>query len=170
MKVLKKPKWNSKKYTSSYNDYVCCVKDLLKNETVCSMKHFKHHCNVSCLDHSINVSYTSYLICKFLKLDYNSAARGALLHDMFLYDWRITNLPNGKHAFVHPCIALKNANEISSLNFVEKDIIKKHMWPLTLALPKYKESFIVCLIDKYCASIEIIHFYKNRIFHKTKSC
>ena len=33
----------------------------------------------------------------------------------------------------------------------EKEIIKKHMWPLTFSPPKYLESFIVTIVDKYCA-------------------
>jgi len=32
---------------------------------------------------------------------------------------------------------------ILCLNEIEEDIIRKHMWPLTLVPPKYKESFIV---------------------------
>jgi uncharacterized protein len=42
------------------------------------------------------------------------------------------------------------------LNDIEKDIIEKHMWPLTLKLPKYKEAFIVSFVDKYCAFMESI--------------
>ena len=30
------------------------------------------------------------------------------------------------------------------------------MWGATLALPKYKESFVVTLVDKYCACDEAI--------------
>ena len=74
-----------------------------------------------------------------------------MLHDLFLYDWRHSkkklNL-EGLHAFVHPKIALRNASELFLLNDKEKDIILKHMWPVTFfSLPKYRESYIyVCLI------------------------
>ena len=43
------------------------------------------------------------------------------------------------------------------LNVIEKDIIEKHMWPLTIRLPKYKESFIVSFVDKYCSTAEIFN-------------
>ena len=33
----------------------------------------------------------------------------------------------------------------------EKDMIIKHMWPVTLALPRYKETFLMIFIDKYFA-------------------
>lgn len=154
---LIKLKLNLKADSCSYSGYERCISDLIQNKIVCSMEQFIQHSNVTCLEHSIYVSYSSYLICKRLGLDYRSAARGGLLHDFFLYDWHITKLRNGLHGFTHPYTALKNANENFSLNKIEKDIIEKHMWPLTIRLPKYKESFIVSFVDKYCSLMEIIN-------------
>ena len=48
-----------------------------------------------------------------------------------------------------------------SLNNIEKDIIEKHMWPLTLRLPKYKESYVVLMVDKYCALFETWNLIKK---------
>ncbi|NTW07521.1 MAG: HAD family hydrolase, partial [Syntrophaceae bacterium] len=45
----------------------------------------------------------------------------------------------------------------------EADIIQKHMWPLTLVPPKYKESFIVSFADKYLASREYLSEYREKI-------
>jgi uncharacterized protein len=69
------------------------------------------------------------------------------------------------HGFIHPKLALKNAEENFQLSDLEKDIIVKHMWPLTVKFPKYKESYVVCLVDKYCSIQEIVNsnlskFYK----------
>ena len=36
----------------------------------------------------------------------------------------------------------------------EKDIIEKHMFPLTRIPPSFRESAIVCLVDKACAVYE----------------
>ena len=36
------------------------------------------------------------------------------------------------------------------------DIIKKHMFPMTLVPPKYLESWIVCWIDKKCSTRETL--------------
>lgn len=52
---------------------------------------------------------------------------------------------------MHPRIAVKNAEKITELSDLERDIILKHMWGATIAPPKYKESYIVTLVDKYCA-------------------
>ena len=150
-------------------EYMEIVKDIINNETVAEMKKYRQHCDINTFEHCLNVSYISYRICKKLKLDYKSMARGAMLHDLFLYDWRNSkkelNL-DGYHAFVHPQIALENASKIYDLNDKEKDIIVKHMWPVTLALPKYKETYIITLVDKYSALQESAQYYRNKIESK----
>ena len=150
-------------------EYMEIVKDIINNETVAEMKKYRQHYDINTFEHCLNVSYISYRICKKLKLDYKSMARGAMLHDLFLYDWRNSkkqlNL-DGYHAFVHPKIALENASKLYNLNDKEKDIIVKHMWPVTSALPKYKETYIITLVDKYSALQESAQYYRNRIESK----
>lgn len=143
-----------------------CAKDLLKSEDVQLMDTFIQHADVSCLKHSISVAYCSFWICRKLNLqvDYRSIIRGALLHDFFLYDWHITKNPMGLHGFKHPLTALANAEGHFRLNDLEKDIIVKHMWPLTFKPPKYKEAYIVSFSDKFCSISEIL-----RIHSATKS-
>lgn len=143
----------SLKYRNASEIYDECVSDLLGSDTVKAMSGFVQHRNVTCLDHCISVSYFSCNICRFLKLDWRSAARGALLHDLFLYDWHDKNSHTRMHAFSHPSIALKNA-EIFELNDTEKDIIKKHMWPLTVVPPLHREAWVVSCVDKFCAFSE----------------
>lgn len=150
-------------------EYMEIVEDIINNETVAEMKKYRQHYDINTFEHCLNVSYVSYRICKKLNLDYKSMARGAMLHDLFLYDWRNSkkelNL-DGYHAFVHPQIALENASKIYDLNDKEKDIIVKHMWPVTLALPKYKETYIITLVDKYSALQESAQYYRNKIESK----
>lgn len=138
-----------------HDDYRACIADLLAHESVQKMEGFRHHYRTNCLAHSLNVSYLSYRICKTLKMDHRSAARGALLHDLFLYDWRDTELEEGRHAFIHPFIALRNARKVSRLNEIEQDIVVKHMWPLTSKPPRYRESMVVCMVDKLCSTLEL---------------
>ena len=128
------------------------------------MKLYRQHHNISCFDHCLFVSYNTYLICKKHKLDYISAARAGLLHDLFLYDWRKReNGRKGLHAFTHPKEALKQALEITQLNDKEQDIIKNHMWPVTPKFPKYKETYIITLVDKYFAVAEALIGKKIKI-------
>lgn len=149
------------KFFPSFREYANCVEDLLQSPIVLSMDNYRQHGDISCLQHSIFVSYISFLFCRKVGWDYRSAARGALLHDLFLYDWHDTDLTGILHGFTHPITALNNANTHFSLNQMEQDIIKKHMWPLVLSLPSYKESFVVSFADKYCAIAETLRFYQR---------
>lgn len=152
----KRLRYKSKADLCTYDEFQKCISDLIIDESVRSMKNFIQHSSVTCLDHSVNVAFHSFRVCFILGLDYKSAARGGLLHDFFLYDWHKTKPEKGLHGFTHPFAALENANRLFVLNKLEKDIICKHMWPLTLKFPRYRESFVVTLIDKYCTLIEIV--------------
>ena len=65
----------------------------------------------------------------------------------------------GLHGFTHPRAALEKASGLFELNRLERDIIVKHMWPLTLRFPRYRESYVVNLSDKLCAMAELLHIY-----------
>ena len=144
-----------KKIIFNDKEYMNIVKDMIENEKVQEMKLYRQHFNVSCFDHCLYVSYNLYLRCRKRNLDYVSAARAAMVHDLFLYDWRKRQEGRkGLHAFTHPRTSYENASEIFKLNDKEKDIILKHMWPLTIVPPKYKESFLITIVDKQLAFIE----------------
>lgn len=127
------------------------INDILANKSIQNLKLYKHHYAYTRLEHCLSVSYYTYVICNFLHLDYKSAARAALLHDLFFYDCEDKISRPKNHIKNHPKIALENANKLFNLNKKEQDIILKHMWPLTFSPPKYLESFIVTIVDKYCA-------------------
>lgn len=155
------------------NAFIDNIKEILENDTVKKMNNYRQHYQTSCFDHCLMVAYYCYIICKKLHLDYISCARAAMVHDLFLYDWRKReNGRKGFHAFTHPRMAYKNASKLFELNPKEKDIILKHMWPVTFILPKYRESYIITLVDKYCAikesSFELQNkLYQKKIFHYT---
>lgn len=130
------------------------IKEIRYNPKVLEMQNYRQHFSTNCYSHSLEVSFYCYKICKKLHLDYISATRGAMLHDMFLYDWHEKGSHEGLHAFTHPKTAYENASKIFELNEKEKDIILKHMWPVCFGVPKHPESFIITLVDKYCATKE----------------
>jgi len=156
---------NRANYDTDYKD---CIKELIENKAVRGLHNFVQHGNVSRLEHSLFVSYKSFLLCKKLGLDYYSAARGGLLHDFFLYNRQVEKPCKGLHCFVHPKVALDNASKYFNLNEIEKDIIKKHMWPLTTEPPKYMETLVVSCVDKYCATLEFANMggKKNLVYLK----
>ena len=133
------------------------VRDIAVNREFLRTKEFRHH-DSSIYRHALRVSFLAYRVGKSLDLDARAMARGGLLHDFFLYDWRDHDLPElARHKFhglAHPHIALANARGQFSVTRVEGDIIVKHMWPLTLRPPMHLESFLVGCIDKYVAIYE----------------
>lgn len=136
-----------------------CIQDLYRNELVRSMKDIEHHKNVSCFEHSLKVAYISFKIAKKRKLDYVSIARAGFLHDFYLYDWHEKGSHKGLHGFHHAKIALHHAQEVTTLNQKEVDIIMKHMWPLNLVPPRYLESWIVTTVDKMVSLREVLRLH-----------
>ena len=135
-------------------EFQSLIQELINNKTVQQMKNFRQHYNTTCFDHCYVAAYYCYLICKKFHFDYKSATRAAMLHDLFLYDWRTKINRDGFHAFTHGKLACKNACELFDLNEKEKDIIIKHMWPVTLKFPSSIEGFILTFVDKFCAISE----------------
>lgn len=140
-------------------DYLAQVEDILAHPLVRSMEGYTQHGGTSCLRHSINVSYLSYLYCRERGWDARAAARGGLLHDLFLYDWHFHARETGDHfhGYTHPRRALENAQRLFSLTGREKNIILRHMWPLTIVPPHCREAYAVVMFDKYCSLMETFH-------------
>ncbi len=140
--------------------FIRYVREMLANERLLEMNQYIQHGNTTTLIHCLMVAYYSYLIALKVPFQYDlkSVIRGAMLHDFYLYDWHIPDIGHRLHGFKHPRFALNNARIHFTLNRVEEDIIEKHMWPLTLRkLPLYKESMLVCLVDKYCSFTETFY-------------
>ena len=132
--------------------------DILHGGSMQLEKQFMQHGRISVYRHSVRVACTAvYLAERFhLDVDMRSLVRGALLHDYFLYDWHVPDKSHRLHGFTHARAALRNAKRDFDLNPVEEDIIAKHMFPLNLRPPKYRESLLVCLADKISASVETV--------------
>lgn len=140
--------------------------DILASKNFRSSAKNIQHGNVSVMKHSMKVAYASLWLSKKLhiKCEEKDLVRGALLHDYFLYDWHdeehcgLKNL----HGFYHPGVALKNASAEYDLSSREKDIIKKHMWPLTVVPPLCREAWLVTAADKYISTVETVAMRGNR--------
>lgn len=132
--------------------------DIIRSEGMQSEKRFMQHGSTSVYAHSVAVACMSLYICRklHLKVREKELVRGALLHDYFLYDWHDPDPSHRLHGFYHASTALKNADRDFALSDLEKDIIEKHMFPLNIRAPKYKESAIVCIADKICAVQETV--------------
>lgn len=153
-------------YNGLKGEFLSCIFEIIENDKIYEMKGTKKHGDVDCLDHCLFVSYMSFLACKRFGLDYRCAARAGLLHDFYLYD-KVKNPLPGYRA-KHPKIALKNTCRCFKLCDKEKDIIAKHMWPITVRIPRYKESWVVDFVDKYCTYLETTDSEKLEIIEDIK--
>ena len=151
------------------NEFIELVTPIIENEKVKRMDKYIQHGTTSTLDHCIAVAYVSFAMAKKLNIhcDYNSLIRGALLHDYFLYDWHVSDESHKWHGFSHARTALENASHDFELTPIEKDIIEKHMFPLNIKLPKYRESFLITIFDKRSA-LKSFFEYNKKQFSNTK--
>ena len=137
----------------------------LENDpAVVKMKEFSQHRGNNTYQHSRNVAYRSYSLAKVLhwKIDERSLARGAMLHDYYMYSTKDMEISAYRHGTGHPKRALANARTRFHLNPKEENIIISHMWPLTLFHPpRSREAILVCISDKYCAVREMVLRQKN---------
>ena len=145
-------------------DFYEIIKDIVNTDDMQKLKLYKHHYGSNRFEHSMSVAYYSYLICRFLHIDYKSAARAGMVHDLFLYDCENKLTRPKNHISNHPKVALQNAKKLFILNDKECDIILKHMWPITFVPPKYLESYIVAFVDTFCAFKELGNYFINCLF------
>ena len=123
------------------------------------MKHYIQHGQISTYEHVLSVTRLSFYLNRRFHLGASDSelVRGAFLHDFYLYDWHDSHSHERLHGFHHPAVALKNALKRYKLSPVEQNIIRSHMWPLTLfSVPRCRAAFIVCITDKICSTYETI--------------
>lgn len=144
-------------------------RDILRSENFRATRENIQHGTVSVHRHSISVAQCSLEIAEKLEaLGIRSRerdmVRGALLHDYFLYDWHKHKSSRWwkMHGFCHPGVALRNAGQEYELTDRQKDIIRKHMWPLTVTPPRCREAWIVTAADKYCSLLETLRLRNER--------
>lgn len=145
-------------------EFVDCIKDILDIDDVQQLKEFHQHLKTTRFQHCLNVSYYTFMICRALNLDYVSAARAGLVHDLYLYDWKNKEQPlEGRHSVVHPIIALQTAKQIMEVNDIMEDAIVHHMWPMSIHMPKHAEGWVLQGVDKYCAAVEFLQQSASRL-------
>ncbi len=142
--------------------YMSIVNNILDNDEFLKIKSIEHH-GISRYDHSLKVSYYSYKIAKILHLDYEQTARGGLLHDFFLSPEDRTQKDRLKSVFTHPKQAVLMAKSEFELTKKEEDMIRSHMFPINLSVPKYAESWIVSMVDKCVATNEFAIKFRFRL-------
>ena len=137
-------------------EFLNTVSDITAVEEYQRLKEFTHHRSTTRYQHCLNVAWYTFIWCKAAGLNYKSAARGAMLHDFYLYDsndelFKQSGLIHNLH---HPRVALENAKKLFEVDEIMEDCILYHMFPVGEGKPKTQEGYVVTVADKYCASLE----------------
>ena len=146
-------------------EYKKIVKDIFRNVEFKKLYNIEHH-GISRMEHSIKISYYSYMIAKKLGMDYISVARGGLLHDFYLDGDERNCKRKFLDTFIHPRKALNTVINNFNVNEIEKDIIISHMFPIYIKIPKYKESVLVNLVDKVIGGKELLRGFSCKFQYK----
>ena len=132
---------------------------LILDPKINRLSNFPQHNGSNTLAHCVQVAKRSFELAEILgwDIDEKELARGAMLHDYYQYNIKEEGLTAYRHGTSHPQIAMQKADKDFHLTEKEKNIIRGHMWPLTLAHPpKSKEAVLVSLADKEIATMEFV--------------
>ena len=130
----------------------------LNDEKVLRMKEIQMHRGSNCYIHSFKVAKLAIKrALRHKKGDLYIILLGSILHDYYLYDWRIDKSKMKSHLKDHPYIAAENAEKDFGIHEPIKKVIKSHMWPINFTeFPKTKEARIISHADKTIYLREII--------------
>lgn len=151
-------------------EYMSYIGDLFVTSEVQALDDIIHHHISTRLQHSLRVSYVSYLTALSKGLDAKSCARAGLLHDLFYFKPKDVHFKRGSK-FIHPRVALMNARQLTAINDTEADIIVHHMWLTGIStafdMPRTREGRIVSMVDKQVAQFEARVMAKEKWNHRT---
>ena len=144
--------------------------DFFHNEKIRKMIEIPMHRGSNCFIHSFKVAKLAIKrALRHKKVDLKSVLIGAILHDYYLYDWRVDKDKRRRHLKDHPYIAIKNAENDFEIDDDIKKIIKTHMWPINIKnFPSSKEARIVTLADKSIAFKEAMTSKRYKRKRETK--
>lgn len=133
------------------------IKDITNNKDFNKLNKELHH-GITRYDHSLRVAKWTYYICDKLNMkNIKETTRAALLHDFYV-DKDLDPKNGIQRLGSHPDQALTNSLKYYELDKIQQDIIKTHMFPCNLNIPKYKESWLVSGIDKIVSTYEMLRF------------
>ena len=116
-----------------------------------------HHHWSTVGEHTLRVAMTSLTICYALKkmnveIHVPDVVVGSLCHDLGILDRYQKYANDYVCSKEHAADSVKVAKQlVPDLSDLSKDIIERHMWPVSGKMPNSKEALIVSLADKYCA-------------------
>ena len=129
-----------------------------RDERIVRMKEISMHRGSNCFFHSFKVAKLSIKrALRHKKGNLHVILLSAILHDYYLYDWRIDRSKMRHHMSSHPYTAAENAEKDFGIHEPVKKAIQSHMWPVNFTnFPKTKEARIISNADKTIYLKEIV--------------
>ena len=109
------------------SDFYVVMSELIHDPKILQMKNYAQHNSSNTFKHSVHVALTAYRLSKIfhLKIDESSLAKGAMLHDFYLYDARGGQIGAWKHGTGHADTALNNSlNTFLNSSFISVNVLK----------------------------------------------
>lgn len=130
----------------------------LHDEKILRMKNISMHRGSNCYFHSFKVAKLAIKrALRHKKGDLFVILIASILHDYYLYDWRVERDKMKHHLSSHPYTASQNAFRDYHISDQIQRVIETHMWPVNISdFPKTKEARIVSNADKTIYLKEII--------------
>ena len=158
-----------------FDEWFDIVSPFLIHDEVQKRKLFKNH-TASVWDNSIEDSFKAFKLAYKLNADRRVCAIAGLMHDFYPFAWQYSKELDEydksylarlskkefffkKHGFTHAKEARKNFEKYFS-EYADKKIlnaIQRHMFPLNIIPPKYKESWIITITDKQSSFRDTFH-------------
>lgn len=122
----------------------------LRDERILKMYEISMHRGSNCYIHSFKVAKLAIKrALRRHKGNLYTILVAAILHDYYLYDWRVDRSKMRHHMSSHPYTAASNAERDFGIHESIKKVIQSHMWPVNITnFPKTKEARIVSNADK----------------------
>ena len=139
----------------------------LHDEKILKMKEVPMHRGSNCYLHSFKVAKLAIKrTLRHKKGNLYTILLGSILHDYYLYDWRVDKSKMRHHLGSHPYVAAENAERDFGIHAPIKKVIQSHMWPVNFKdFPRTKEARIISNADKTIYLKEIVcskRFKKKR--------
>ena len=139
----------------------------LSDEKILQMKDIPMHRGSNCYIHSFRVARLAIKrALRHKQVNLEALLLACILHDYYLYNWRVDRSKKKGHGRNHPYIAAEQAERDFAIDMETKHAIQTHMWPLNFRdWPNTKEARILSLADKHIATLE---FFTSSSYKKKR--
>lgn len=136
--------------------------DILRSARFAKAKDVPHHNEHGDIAaHSVETAGYALGLARWLQrrgvsVSEQDVVRASLLHDIGMTEDDVFLSPKYRKAYSHPREGARIACEEFGASEVQADAIRRHMWPISIAMPpRNAVGWVVLAADKYCSVQEV---------------